>query len=168
VDGQRHRDDGPAYISSHEKIWYKKDKMHRDDGPAKETDHYLMWLVDNKFHRTDGPAVIWADGKKLWYLNNLLHREDGPAFEDAGTKKWYRHGKLYRENGPTIEYANGFEWRITTTANTLGNTEILHRLDGPAAVINGIEGYFIDGAAIKKKDFKKAVKAYLLNEILEK
>jgi len=61
LDGQRHREDGPAIeLSSGTKAWYLDGKYHRE-----------------KLHREDGPAIERADGTQVWYLNgNHLTEED--------------------------------------------------------------------------------------------
>ena len=77
LNGQRHREDGPALITCDgTKIWYQNGKIHRDAGPAIEyTNGDAYWYQYGDLHREDGPAM---DFKKLkrWYLNDVLHTED--------------------------------------------------------------------------------------------
>jgi len=75
---------------------YKVDgNLHREDGPAVIwPSGTQQWYLNGKLHREDGPACIWVDGSQSWYLNSKLHREDGPAFIEAnGTQEWYINGK---------------------------------------------------------------------------
>ena len=85
--------------SNGDKYWYLNGQLHREDGPAVESsngDKY--WYLNGQRHREDGPAVEGTDGSKYWYLNGQLHREDGPAVEwRAGDKSWYLNGNYYTE-----------------------------------------------------------------------
>ncbi len=75
-EGQLHRIDGPAFVCSSCKYWYKH----------------------GKFHREDGPAMEYADGGKQWWLNDKLHRMYGPAIERAdGSEEWWVYGKHLSE-----------------------------------------------------------------------
>jgi hypothetical protein len=49
AEGNRHRDDGPALVSTNGDKW---------------------WYQHGKSHRADGPAIIYANGINLWWLNN--------------------------------------------------------------------------------------------------
>ena len=81
------------------KEWYLNGERHREDGPAVEyADGSKYWFLNDKFHREDGPAIEYANGSKYWYLNDKLHRVDGPAIEYAnGSKYWYLGGVKYTE-----------------------------------------------------------------------
>ena len=89
VNGERHRDDGPACIAwseSGNKIledYYYHGMIHREDGPTC-TSYYEdgrvsveeYWQNDN-FHRENGPAIIHYDnsGKityERYYVNGKL------------------------------------------------------------------------------------------------
>ena len=96
VDGQLHREDGPAVIRMNgTQEWWLNGKLHREDGPA-----YIsplgtqIWYKHDKFHREDGPALIRENGETEWYFENKRHRLDGPAI----TTYWYIH-----DNDVTIE-----------------------------------------------------------------
>ena len=53
------------------KIWYLNGQRHREDGPAYEySNGAKYWCINDKRHREDGPAVETADGSKEWYLND--------------------------------------------------------------------------------------------------
>ena len=70
-------------------------ELHREDGPAvlsKNGDRY--WYSRNRLHREGGPAVEFANGDKCWYYYEQKHRMDGPALELAdGHKEWWIDGK---------------------------------------------------------------------------
>ena len=78
------------------KLWSLNGQFHRDDGPAIEfSDGTKFWYLNGELHREDGPAEEWSDGTKIWYLNGKWHRENGPAMEDFdGSKWWYLNDKL--------------------------------------------------------------------------
>ena len=92
-----------------DKEWYLDGQLHREDGPALEwADGFKEWYLNGQLHRTDGPAIEYANGDKSWFLNGKPHREDGPASEWAdGNKYWYLDGNLHRGDGPAIEYPDG-------------------------------------------------------------
>ena len=58
--------------------WFKDGNCHREDGPARiSSDGTIMWYKDGQLHREDGPAIIRANGKKEWYLyKRPLTREE--------------------------------------------------------------------------------------------
>ncbi len=52
LDGERHRDDGPAFIGADgTQGWYQYGEWHRDDGPA--------WI------KADGTKEYWFNNTKL-------------------------------------------------------------------------------------------------------
>jgi hypothetical protein len=78
------------------KFWYVNGQRHREDGPACEyTDGTTSWYLHGKSHRIGGPAVEWRGGAKTWYVHGVLHRLDGPAMENhIGNKcRWFYKGK---------------------------------------------------------------------------
>ena len=81
------------------KFWYLNGQRHREDGPAVEyIDGYKAWYLNDKLHRKDGPAIEDAGGGKAWYLNGERHREDGPAIDWAdGSKHWFLNDKELSE-----------------------------------------------------------------------
>jgi hypothetical protein len=100
VDGQFHREDGPAIITKDGKTsWYYKDEQHRHGGPAEE------WPQDSP---DPGP------GQQIWWRHGKMHREDGPAriFKGGTFKEWYIDGKLHREDGPACEYGDKQHWLL--------------------------------------------------------
>ena len=60
------------------KAWYMNGELHREDGPAIiRADGEKFWYKNGMFHRDDGPAIIWADGEEQWYLNGCYYTEKG-------------------------------------------------------------------------------------------
>jgi hypothetical protein len=68
LNGKRHRDGGPAFISELANVWYKNGVKHREDGPSGEwksydgTRNHSEWCVDgvevlNIVHQVDGGNV---------------------------------------------------------------------------------------------------------------
>jgi hypothetical protein len=82
-------------------------ERHREDGPAYEAKSGAKaWWLNGKRHRVDGPAREWPDGRKEWWLNGFLHREDGPAIVYGnGDKDWWLNGKPYSESNWKKEVA---------------------------------------------------------------
>jgi len=75
LEGQRHRDSGPAIeYSNGGKYWYQHGKLHRDDGPAIEyASGYKEWYLEGKrlteaeFNARQQPCegkVVEIEGKK--------------------------------------------------------------------------------------------------------
>ena len=93
VNGERHREDGPAYDGSDgSKVWYLNGEIHREDGPAVERSNgYKAWYLNGKCHREDGPASEWPDGREEWWLNDLEYSE-----EDYW-KEIYKLGKITKD-----------------------------------------------------------------------
>lgn len=67
VDGELHRDDGPAVLRNGYEAWYRNGDFHRDDGPAVKL--------------TNGTTEYWLFGRELdpiafemYYL--LVNREE--------------------------------------------------------------------------------------------
>ena len=52
------------------KRWFLNGERHREDGPAVEwSDGEKWWYLNGERHREDGPAIELPDGTKYWYLN---------------------------------------------------------------------------------------------------
>ena len=64
MNGERHRDDGPAYT---------------------EPDGTEAWWSNGVLHRTDGPAASWPDGRLQWWENG---ERKPPEVEAALTMMW--------------------------------------------------------------------------------
>jgi hypothetical protein len=95
-----HRVGGPAIVhaDNSSKYWYRNGELHREDGPAAVSSEGKAWFRNGLRHRSDGPAVELENGDKQWYTNGEPHRVDGPAVERAdGTKEWWFDGKQVNE-----------------------------------------------------------------------
>jgi hypothetical protein len=56
-------------LSDGTKVWYLDGNAHRDDGPAIiKPDGTKTWCRRGHIHRDDGPAIEYADGSKEWWL----------------------------------------------------------------------------------------------------
>jgi hypothetical protein len=65
-------------VDEYGNICYRNEsgQYHREDGPAYESTHgFKAWIVNGMYHREDGPALIWSDGIVRYYLNNKLITE---------------------------------------------------------------------------------------------
>jgi hypothetical protein len=84
-------------VNSDGAIEYKlpNGERHREDGPAYEhPTGTKSWYLNGLLHRENGPAIEWTSGTKEWWLNDERHREDGPAYEGSnGINEWYLNGK---------------------------------------------------------------------------
>ena len=59
------------------KSWYLNGQRHREDGPAIElSSGTKSWYLNGQRHREDGPAVDYSDGYKSWYLNDTKYTEE--------------------------------------------------------------------------------------------
>lgn len=56
LNGEYHREDGPAYIS--------------------ESGDFKSWWINGKRHRLDGPAVIITDRPNEWWINGRQYDEE--------------------------------------------------------------------------------------------
>jgi hypothetical protein len=88
---------GICEYSNGDKEWYLNGQLHRDDGPAFESIYGdKWWYLNGKKHRDDGPAVELKNGGKYWFFNGQRHRIDGPAIEHFnGDKSWFLNGFNY-------------------------------------------------------------------------
>ena len=104
-----------------DKSWYLNGELHREDGPAIEGADAKYWWLNGKLHREDGPAIEGANGDKSWYLNGELHREDGPAAEEAdGYKSWYLNGKEVTEEEHKRQTSPIIEMTVAEISKALG------------------------------------------------
>ena len=51
------------------KYWYVNGEFHREDGPAIIINGHKKWYLNGELHREDGPAVEFANGDKECCLN---------------------------------------------------------------------------------------------------
>ena len=55
-----------------DQYWFLNGQYHREDGPAVIwANGAQYWYLNGKLHREDGPAIICADGYQAWYLNDI-------------------------------------------------------------------------------------------------
>lgn len=71
--------------------WILNGNLHRTDGPAIISSYgYQAWFINNKLHRSDGPAFIDSNGTKRYYLYgdnvDISGDFDSPEFQ----KQWKR------------------------------------------------------------------------------
>ena len=68
TNGSRIRNDGA-------RTWWLDGQRHREDGPAIEFPDMIggseYWYRHGLLHRTDGPAVTTMVGSKQWWLEGL-------------------------------------------------------------------------------------------------
>jgi hypothetical protein len=118
-----HREDGPAYESTSQKVWYMGGKPHRVDGPAHESSSQKIWYLNGEIHRIDGPAIEYANGNKEWRLHGKHHNEHGPAIElisGVSAKYWFLNGISYsfedwkKEVAKLRQKTNSLDGKIAT------------------------------------------------------
>ena len=52
------------------KRYFLNGQRHREDGPAVEhANGDEWWFLNGQLHREDGPAIECVDGSRYWYLN---------------------------------------------------------------------------------------------------
>lgn len=60
-----------------DKLWYLNGERHREDGPAVEySNGEKSWYLNGEKHREDGPAVERANGDKEWFINGKKISEE--------------------------------------------------------------------------------------------
>lgn len=76
--------------------WYNLEgQLHRDDGPAMVHKHFSVWYKNGDIHRLDGPAVVCADGKsEEWYIEGE-HPRDIQLDQIDATADFVHDNKLY-------------------------------------------------------------------------
>lgn len=93
LDGQLHRLDGPAVISTigspneFYEAWYKFGRRHRISGPAVVYNDYREWHFEGQFHREDGPAIERVDTSEYWLRGAKIHASSLEEFQEA-VKIW--------------------------------------------------------------------------------
>ncbi len=58
------------------KEWRLDGELHRDDGPAIEHPLYTWWWLNGRPHRAEGPAMEWNNGSKHWFLDGQEMSEE--------------------------------------------------------------------------------------------
>jgi len=99
--------------------WYVDGQLHREDGPAVEcASGERRWYLNGKRHREDGPAIERPDGTKVWFKNGRLHRENGPAMELAdGSWRFFLNGEEHPQPPAPPVGDIGPRSRISALAN---------------------------------------------------
>lgn len=142
LNGQRHRNIGPAVIEPFHKEWWVDDKLHNGSGPAviyynkegggiKEEAYYLKgdYVLKTDWEKEKNKKEqieIKKYGNCISYTKNgKYHREDGPAWENilTGRKDWFINDKRHRIGGPAISEP-GYE--------AYYQNDRLHNTEGPA------------------------------------
>jgi len=89
--------------------WFLNGELHREDGPAVIYPTDREWFLHGKRHRIGGPAVISDDGLYIWYYNGQKHREDGPAIISY-VSRIYRTNPEEDPNAIRRWFLNGIEY----------------------------------------------------------
>jgi len=102
----------PPFVSIDQLVgnqeWWINGKRHREGGPAFISDDGEVWFYEGIFHRIGGPAITYSNGHKVWYQYGKLHRNDGPAVVHTnGYEEWWLAGKRHRANGPAVTWPSG-------------------------------------------------------------
>jgi hypothetical protein len=62
-------------------------QLHREDGPATITAiGDKLWYMNGQLHREDGPAIEHVSGNKAWYLNGEKISEEEHASQTTLVK----------------------------------------------------------------------------------
>ena len=103
------------------KRWYLNGNLHREDGPAIEWAGGKRWYLNDRLHREDGPAIEWVSGTKSWWINGKRHREDGPAVECAnGYKSWFLNDEELTEEEWKKKVSSVKELTVSEISKMLG------------------------------------------------
>lgn len=126
LNGNLHREDGPAY-----NLWYENGSLeleqyflkggkHRENGPAMTRWYengslcFQEYMINGKGHRDSGPSFecYYENGQKeeeVYMINGKYHRTDGPAHT-----QWESDGKkteFYFFNDEAIECSSDEEFK---------------------------------------------------------
>ena len=124
------------------KYWYKDGLYHRDDGPTMEYKQgRKTWHQNGKLHRIDGPAIIYANGVREWYHDGRKISKE-VTHEDGSIRFKNDKNELHFTNGPAVILPNG-------RGELWYENGQLHRIDGPAVTIDGIEEWWLFGVRHK-------------------
>ena len=176
INGQYHREDGPANISYYEngniryEVWVVDGVPYRENGPSviiyyengnKSQEYYLI-DNNNSRHREDGPAQTnyYENGNKKkeeYLIDNALHRVDGPAvidYSEDGTISAVQHfisGDEYTD-WPEFGVAGGTCWDAPSLKVYVDSNGMAHRVDGPAQITDDYEVFFLSGTEYRRID----------------
>jgi len=90
-------------------VWYKNGQRHRENGPAYISHSSPVWSMDDRL-RFD----MYPPGSQLWYYRGKIHRLDGPAVVDGANVYWYVDGEKYTKY--THAFAAAL-WTLRTKLN---------------------------------------------------
>jgi hypothetical protein len=76
--GRRHNEHGPAINHSNRtKMWFVNGERHREDGPALTTGAGEIWYYHGMIHRFDGPAQShFINGTKRYYIYDVEYTQE--------------------------------------------------------------------------------------------
>ncbi len=124
LDGELHREDGPALVAPRWQEWWLHGQLHRVGGPAVVIRYFATysvkcvgWWEHGQLHREGNlPALELRNSAGVvntqeWWVRGARHREDGPAVANRFGTEWWTHGKKHRLGLPAVELADGrLEW----------------------------------------------------------
>ena len=122
---------GNMVISGY-KSWYINGERHREDGPAMIYNSGVqLWFKHGKKHRLNEPAVIYSKTQQEWWVDGKLHREDGPAKIDKyGIKTYFIDGiSLTKREFDEFVKKKKFREEIQARADTVFDDDFLKELD---------------------------------------
>ena len=82
----------PRIDADGNKLWYNNQgQRHREDGPAwEDVNGDKAWFINDELHREDGPAVTSSGRSK----DNLFQIFSGRTLHELeSNKSWFIHGK---------------------------------------------------------------------------
>ena len=65
--------------------WLLDGQLHKEDGPAVIHGDYRAWYLNGKRHKEDDPAIIFSNGDKEYWINGKQLSED--EFNNRNTKE---------------------------------------------------------------------------------
>jgi len=124
LDGELHREDGPALVTPRCQEWWLHGQVHRVGGPAVVIRYFATdsvkcvgWWEHGQLHREGNlPALELRDPSGVvvlqeWRVRDKLHRDDGPAVANRFATEWWTHGERHRVGLLAVERADGrLEW----------------------------------------------------------
>lgn len=182
-NGEKHRDNGPAYVKGETKFWLNHGKLHRLNGPSVEgPNNYKEYHINGQRYENEyefmlavarlkliesfksqvndqsldfsNPQVVKSGIFTKYMVGNYLHRTDGPARVCDTYSEWYYLNKRHRDGGPAwYDNIGNFEY---------WNNGNCHRLDGPAVVHGDRKKWYqnnllhrLDGPAVEDIDHEE-------------
>ena len=139
------------------KFWYMNGERHREDGPALEwADGAKQWCLNGKLHREDGPAIEWENGDKEWWVNGVRFTEKQfnaltkKTAERPSTAKNFEIGSWeYQEHPPctlicdhcnkTTEYVFTWRWKNLTDEEILDALGVFEAEEAVLRIARAVE-----------------------------